>query len=225
MAKLVFRPAHFLLSAAFLMLACSDPPEPTAVVPGILTSGSGDVKAHQTAGVVDLVPGADRGTITQPLLRGTIDGTGQEVLFVITDASDKDFAEMFGVIRADALADAPDAAVETAFFQGGNWTFFEDPGLVASATEGPVANPNYSPLKRITWNGKLVTVNAPFVKWGDGPRQQLLVDEGGIDPRIRSNPPSPFFVGNGPRDGASEAQYLPRARWTGTRVDRWSPST
>ena len=43
-----------------------------------------------TAGVIDLVPGADRGTITQPLLEGTIAITGQKVFFVITDASDKD---------------------------------------------------------------------------------------------------------------------------------------
>ena len=84
-------------------------------------------------GIVDLVPGADRGTITQPLLTGTIAGTGQQVLFVMTDASDKDFAEMFGAIRADALEEAPDAAVETAIFDNGNWTFFNDPGTVRTA--------------------------------------------------------------------------------------------
>ncbi len=56
------------------------------------------IERHETAGIINLVPGVDRGTITQPLLKGTIGG--QEVLFVITDASDKDFAEMFGAIRA-----------------------------------------------------------------------------------------------------------------------------
>ena len=89
------------------------------------------IERHETAGIVDLVPGAARGTITQPLLTGTIASTGQEVLFVITDASDSDFAEMFETIRADSLAQAPDAAVEVAIFDNGNWTFFEDPGLVA----------------------------------------------------------------------------------------------
>ena len=57
------------------------------------------IERHETAGIVVLVPGADRGTITQPLLTGMIASTGQEVLFVITDASDKDFAEMFGAVR------------------------------------------------------------------------------------------------------------------------------
>ena len=167
------------------------------------------IQRHQTASVDDLVPGADRGTITQPLLQGTIATTGQDVRFVITDVSDKDFAEMFGTVRADALEEAPDAAVEIAVFddETGAWTFFNDPGLVVRFDGGgnalpPVANPNYSPLKRFEWNGKTITANVPFVKWGDGPGQQLVVDEGGCDPLIRSNPPSPFFVGDGPTNGA-----------------------
>ncbi len=130
------------------------------------------IERHETAGIVDLVPGAARGTITQPLLTGTIASTGQEVLFVIADASDSDFAEMFGTIRADSLEEAPDAAVETAIFDDGNWTFFEDPGLVVRFDPNtgealpPVANPNCLPLKRIEWEGELVTVNVPFGKWG-----------------------------------------------------------
>ena len=94
-------------------------------------AGDLEIERHETAGIVDLVPGEARGTITQPLLTGTIALTGQEVLFVMSDASDKDVAEMFGVIRADSLQGAPDAAVETAIFDNGRWTFFEDPGLVA----------------------------------------------------------------------------------------------
>ena len=50
--------------------------------------------------------------------------------FVITNASDKKFARKFGTIRADSLEEAPAAAVETAIFKKGKWTFFEDPGLV-----------------------------------------------------------------------------------------------
>ncbi|MFQ5707436.1 MAG: T9SS type A sorting domain-containing protein [bacterium] len=197
-------------------------------------AGDAKIERHESVSTIDLVPGEERGTITQPLLRGTIAGTGQEVLFVLSDASDKDFAEMFGIIRSDALEEAPQEAVEDALFENGVWTFFEDPGLVArldlndedgdgDVTEvlPPVANPNYSPLKRLNWNGKTVTVNVPFVKWGDEPGQELLVDHGSIDPLIRSNPPSPFFVGNGPKDGAPAEQVTNEAaldRYKGGQV-------
>ena len=185
------------------------------------TAGGLRIERHETAGIVDLDPGAARGTITQPLLTGTIASTGQEVLFVITDASDKDFAEMFGTVRADSLAEAPDAAVETAVFDNGIWTFYQDPGLVIRADPvtglalGPDDNPNYSPLKRIQWDGKTVTVNVPFVKWGEEPGQQLVIDEGGCDPLIRSNPPSPFFVGDGPTNGADCSDEAPLDRYKG----------
>jgi len=147
------------------------------VLAGLVSPASGDslqIERHETASTVNLVPGALRGTIMQPLLTGTIASTGQQVLFVLTDASDQEFAEMFGAICADSLAQAADEAVEAAIFESGTWTFFEDPGRVARFDAGgnvlpPVTNPDYSPLKRIDWNGKTVTVNAPFVKWGDGP--------------------------------------------------------
>ncbi len=107
----------------------------TAIVTGIaspaIVGGGLEIENHVPASVVDLVPGAARGTITQPLLSGMILSTGAEVLFVITDASDKDFAEMFGTLHADALEEAPDGAVETAIFDGVDLIFFEDPGLVA----------------------------------------------------------------------------------------------
>lgn len=181
------------------------------------------IERHESASALDFVPGAERGKITQPLLRGKIAGTNQDVLFVITDASNKDFAKMFGTIRADALKEAPDAAVEEAVFENGTWTFFSDPGLVCRIENGevlpPVANPNYSPLKRFKWHGKEVTVNVPFIKWGDAPGQQLLIDEGGNDRRIRSNPPSPFYVGNGPRDGAANVSNEgPLDRYKGGQV-------
>ncbi len=183
-------------------------------------AGDPRIERHESAGVVDLVPGADRGTITQPLLMGTIASTGQDVYFVITDASDKDFAEMFGAVRADSLAEAPDAAVETAVFDDGEWIFFNDPGLVGryDASDNalpPVANPDYSPLKRIEWDGEIVTINAPFIKWGDAPGQELIVDEGGCDPLMRSNPPSPFFVGDGPTNGADCSTETPPDRYKG----------
>ena len=86
---------------------------------------------HMTGATIDLVPGANRGTITLPLHTATIDGTGQVVLFVIMDASDQDFAEMVGAIRADSLAQAPADAVEAAEFIDGNWTFCNTAGRVA----------------------------------------------------------------------------------------------
>ncbi len=187
------------------------------------TAGEMEIRCHQPECTIDLVPGADRGTITQRLFTGTITSTGATVHFVITDASDKDFAETFGAIRADSLEEAPDAAVESASFNNGSWTFFEDPGLVARLSSTgealpPVANPNYSPLKRIEWNGRTVTINVPFVKWGDGPGQQLLIDQGTCDPLIRSNPPSPFFVGDGPTNGADCSNEGPLDRYKGGQV-------
>ncbi len=187
---------------------------------------AGDLKIerHETAGIINLVPGADRGTITQPLLMGTIASTGQEVYFVITDASDKDFAEMFSTVRADSLEETPDAAVETALFDGENWTFYNLPEPVAYFDEHDnvisptMGNSEYSPLKRFEWNGKTITANVPFVKWGDGPGQQLLEDMGGCDPLIRSNPPSPFFVGNGPTNGADCSVEDPLDRYKGGQV-------
>ncbi|MEH6532321.1 MAG: hypothetical protein V7735_13415 [Photobacterium frigidiphilum] len=187
-------------------------------------NGGLQIVRHETAGIVDLVPGAERGTITQPLFTGTIAPSGKKVLFVITDASDKDFAEMFGATRADSLDKAPEAAVEAAVFDNGNWVFYNDAGLVArfdpltGEALPPVANPDYSPLKRFEWNGKTVTANVPFVKWGDGSGQQLLIDQGGCDPLIRSNPPSPFFVGNGPINGVDCSSETALERYKGGQV-------
>ncbi|MFQ5673024.1 MAG: hypothetical protein ACE5G9_08010 [Nitrospinales bacterium] len=63
---------------------------------------------------------------------------------------------------------------------------------------GPMAS-NFSPLKRLRWNGKDVTVNVSYVQWGDKPNQRLIVDKGGCDPLIRKNPPNPFSLyGGGP---------------------------
>ncbi len=162
------------------------------------------IELHQRVVALDLVPGAQRGSITQRLHTGTLATTGATVYFVISDASDKKFARRFGAIRADSLEEAADAAIEDAIFKDGEWTFFQGAGRVAhfnpvsGQVVGPIANPEYSPLKRIRWRGKTVIVNLPFVRWGDGPGQQILEDAGGCDPLIRRNPPSPMFVGDGP---------------------------
>ena len=193
---------------------------------GVLTAGSGSgsggarIVRHESSGIVDLVPGAARGSFTMPLHQGLIGE--QTVYFVIADASDKDFAEEFGTIRADSLDEAPAAAVESATFIDGVWTFQEDPGLVARFVSGnavgPVANPDYSPLKRFMWDGELVTANLPIIKWGDGPGQKLITDHGGCNPLFRSNPPSPFFVGDGPRDGGECIGQTALDRYKGAQV-------
>ena len=182
-----------------------------------------EIKRHETQGIINLVPGEERGTITLPLERGVIASTGQEVLFVLSDVSDGKFAEKYGGIRADSLAEAPEASVEPAVFDNGEWIFFEDAGFVCHFDENgnvipPIANTNYSPLKRFQWKGKTVTANVPFVKWGDKPGQQLIVDKGGCDPLIRINAPNPFFVGNGPFDGADCFNEGPLDRYKGGQV-------
>jgi hypothetical protein len=179
---------------------------------------------------VDLVPNAERGTVTYPLRVGTIASTGATVYFIITDVSDRNLAELTEAVGARALDESLPAGVEDATFDEGavidgvgTWTFFNDPGTVsyldgAGGVVRPLANPDYSPLKRIIWDGQEVIVNAPFIKWGDGPGQTLVIDTGGCDPRIRSNPPSPFFVGDGPTDGVDCSTEGPLDRYKGGQV-------
>ncbi len=178
----------------------------------------------------DLVPGAERGTVTFPMFQGTIASTGATVYFTITDVSDGGFAGLVGAMHAANLDKAFDAGVETAVFDDGpvvdgrgTWTFMNDAGTVSyidgtGTVVRPVANGNYSPLKRFAWDGKVVTANMPFIQWGNGPGQQLIIDGGGCDPLIRSNPPSPFFVGSGPTDGADCTNELPLDRYKGGQI-------
>jgi hypothetical protein len=173
-------------------------------------------------GVIDvtLVPLSERGTITLRLQTGTLATTGETVYFVLSDASDGEFAETFGGIRAPSLAETPVAALEDAVFENGQWTFFTHPGTVTHFDANgdvvpPVNNPDYSPLKRITWQGRTVIVNVPFVRWGDDPGEQIIVDQGGCSPLIRKNAPSPFFVGGGPFDGGDCTNEGPLDRYKG----------
>jgi len=173
----------------------------------------GKVRIHHNDIVdLDLEPGAERGGITFRLHTGTITSTGATAYFVLSDASDKKFCRRYGCIRADSLEETAESALEDADFNEdtGTWTFHNDAGLVSrpggpTGTLAPVANASYSPLKRIQWRGKNVIVNVPFVKWGDGPGQQMLVDQGGVDPMIRGIQPNPFSYGDGP-PGATESE-------------------
>lgn len=201
-----------------------------ASTPVIMGGGGARIINFSTAGTINLTPGADRGTITYPLFTGTLNSTGEQVLFIITDASNGHFADFVGAAKSAVLADAADNATEIANFDEGavidgkgTWTFFNDPGNVThyNATGGVErgsGNLNYSPLKRIMWDGRLITVNAPFIKWGNASGQQLLIDQGGCDPLIRSNPPSPFFVGGGPKDGADCTNETALDRYKGGQV-------
>jgi hypothetical protein len=88
------------------------------------------------------------------------------------------------------------------------WTFGRMPASVATFGPNFPDDPNdinppgnsgdYSPFKKITWEGRDVIINAPFYKWGDDPGQQLIVDQGGCDPLIRSNVSSRFRFWGGP---------------------------
>ncbi|MBX2802152.1 MAG: hypothetical protein KTR31_31010 [Myxococcales bacterium] len=181
------------------------------------------IEHHQEAGVVDLEIGSPRGTITYPLHAGTLSSTGQTVYFIVSDASDDDLADDFGAIHAPELQDAPDAVRELAQLDDGAFVFDHDPGLVAhldalGGLVAPVANPEYSPIKEFTWDGDTVLANINFVWWGNEPGQQLLIDEGGCDPLIRSNPPSPLFVGFGPTDGADCTDEAALDRYKGGQV-------
>lgn len=164
----------------------------------------------------------ERGTITQRMERGIIDSTGADCWFIISDASDKDFADAFGAIRADELDDAPDSSVNVVFLDEntGLWHFPEDAGYTSRFGGGdpmpPVANEAYSPIKRFLYQDEIVTANMPLVVWGTQAGQSLLIDQGGCDDLVRSNPPSPFFVGGGPgNNGVDCAFEYPLYRYKG----------
>jgi hypothetical protein len=65
---------------------------------------------------------------------------------------------------------------------------------------GESAQPNldYSPLKRVNYEGREVFVNAPFIQWGPHEAERIKVDTGGCRKDIRMSLPNPFYVGMGP---------------------------
>ncbi|MEO2018325.1 MAG: hypothetical protein ABGZ53_28575 [Fuerstiella sp.] len=164
----------------------------------------------------------ERGTITHRMEEGIIDAGGATCWFVISDASDKDFADEFGAIRAAALDDAPDSSVNWVYFDENTdlWHFPHDAGLTSRFVGGdpmpPMANREYSPIKRFLYQGEIVTANMPLVVWGEDAGQSLLIDEGSCDPLVRSNPPSPFFVGGGPSNNGVDCAFeYPLERYKG----------
>jgi hypothetical protein len=86
-----------------------------------------------------------------------------------------------GLAWAGRLARTPVAATSEASVSGqGAWTFYGDlPNPITALNGGnpadlPPQDPNntYSPLRRVTIDGKDVIVNAIFAKWGDQPWEQ-----------------------------------------------------
>lgn len=116
----------------------------------------------------------DDDTITLPLLEGR--SNGQTVWFIITDASDDDFAEAFGANRAQKLENARGTtAIQTGFFDNNGVLHFTatvdfspqriivpgpDGFPPLQAEPGSVAEDGYSPLVQLP-DGTIV--NAPHV--------------------------------------------------------------
>ena len=109
-----------------------------------------------------------------------------EVWFFLHDVSDEDLAEEMGLAWAGRLAGTPVAATsEASVSEEGEWTFYGDlPNPITALNGGnpvglPPQDPNntYSPLRRVTIDGKDVIVNAIFAKWGDEPWEHPRIDQ------------------------------------------------
>ncbi|MCJ8267956.1 MAG: multicopper oxidase domain-containing protein, partial [Psychrosphaera sp.] len=129
----------------------------------------------------------ERGVITIPMTKATnIDAQGNqtEVFFVLHDISDEKLAEQMGIAWAGALTDTPEAATSEATFDNGQWTFHGDlPNPVIALRDAPEDTPaqsttnDYSPLRRVTIEGKAVVVNAFFISWGSNHWEHLRIDQ------------------------------------------------
>jgi FtsP/CotA-like multicopper oxidase with cupredoxin domain len=134
-------------------------------------------------------PDNERGVAVFPLTKGTnIDANGKEtdVWFFLHDVSDKALSKAMGLAWAGRLATTPVAATAeaTVSTDGTKWTFFGDlPNPIWASDENPEGIPEvddnntYSPLRRVTIEGKKVVVNAIMVKWGDKPWEHNRIDE------------------------------------------------
>ena len=169
-----------------------------------------DIRDLPIGDALNLQPN-ERGTATFPLSRGTgfgPDGRPREVWFFLHDISDEELAEEMGLAWAGRLADTPAAATaEASIDAAGHWTFHGDlPNPVwANPPDDPAANPpgippvddnnTYSPLRRVTIDGKDVIVNAVIVKWGDQPWEQNRIDRSCIG--FPDDPPNSSCFYNG----------------------------
>ncbi len=161
----------------------------------------------------------ERAVAKIPLRRGInidADGNEQEVFFVFHDISDEALADEFGVAWAGAMEqligneDATsvatyDEATETFTFFGdlpnpvarvnADFVALNDPDMPAQSADN-----DYSPLRRLTIDGKSVIVNTFFIQWGDEDWEHLRVDEN-CDPSdpdsFPDDPPNTTCMYNG----------------------------
>jgi len=154
-----------------------------------------DIRDNPLGDALDPEPGPDneRGIATYGLSKGiNIDEYGVEtdIWFFLHDVSDEDLAEEMGLAWAGRLADTPEAATSAASVSKFGkkkelWTIYGDlPNPITALNCGnPVGLPpqdptnTYSPLRRVTIEGKDVVVNAIFAKWGDEPWEHPRLDE------------------------------------------------
>lgn len=183
--------AALTLAATGLTVASAGAaPAPTGVDRGAPAMGAEDPRPAPPA-VADYYPVAyaqqqilptaridtAAGTVTLPLHQGRM-RDGRTVWFVVTDASDRQFARKYGANYSAKLADAPSTAVRTASLVGGTLVF--DRGTVDFAPErrvapgpapdyfppteavpGSVGDADYSPLVRV--RGSNAVLNATIV--------------------------------------------------------------
>jgi FtsP/CotA-like multicopper oxidase with cupredoxin domain len=132
-------------------------------------------------------PDNERGVATYVLSQGINDDDGvlTPVWFFLHDISDEELSEEMGLAWAGRLENTPIAATsEASVSEDGVWTFYGDlPNPITALNGGnpaglPPQDPNntYSPLRRVTIDGKDVVVNAIFAKWGDEPWEHPRID-------------------------------------------------
>ncbi len=149
-----------------------------------------DLRDHPIGDALDKDPFPDneRGVATYGLSKGTnidADGIETDVWYFLHDVSDEDLAEKMGLAWAGRLVSTPVAATsEAEVDEDGHWTFFGDlPNPITAINGGnpeglpPQDHDNtYSPLRRVSIDGKDVIVNAVFAKWGDQPWEHPRID-------------------------------------------------
>ncbi len=159
----------------------------------------------------------ERGLARYPLRKATnIDHEGKEreVFFVLHDVSDEELAEQFGVAWAGGLIGTPDAATSAATYENGAWTMYGDlPNPITRRLDGnPTGIPpqsadnDYSPLRRVTIDGKEAIVNAFFVQWGEEEWERMRIDQ--TCTSFPDDPPNTGCMYNGQRwggDGSGHA--------------------
>ena len=168
-----------------------------------------DIRDIPIGDALNLSPN-ERGLAVYKLKKGiNIDHSGneREVFFVLHDISDEELAEEMGIAWAGGLVGTPEAATSMATFVNGQWTFSGDlPNPITRMKDGnpegippQSADNDYSPLRRVTVNGKNVIVNAFFIQWGDEPWEHLRIDQ--TCTSFPDDPPNTTCMYNGQRWG------------------------